>query len=863
MTSKLTVRHRIFAGFTVVLLVLGVELGVALSGLHRIEEIRGELAAVIEPRAQAADELERSVLYRAIAVRNYVTSADRGHLERYDKALGDAEKARRRLASLALDDESRARFERIALSSARHVEATGSFLRLVDSGARGDELTATESRLSAAREDLLSEIHAFTQLQDRQRATVGAAAAAARQEVRWSLLGCAVLVALALAATAVLTTRAVRMPALRLVAAARDLAQGHAAPALALAAGDDGQGGVAAGDELGELGVAFGRMACALKRREERLAADGRIAAAIARSLEVEEVSRAALAEVVEFTRAEIAAVYVLGDGAEWLVRVADHNLGQSPVRVPAGEGVLGEALRSGQAAAVRGIPRSSAFTLRLGFDEAPPEEVLAVPFSFGATRLGVVVLGSLRPFAADARPFAERVAEGLAVSVQNALAHRRARLLAEDLQRSNEQLQAQNEELQAQGLELQAQSEELREHQEALAEKAGALETVDRRKNEFLATLGHELRNPLAAIASAAQLLEARGGDRASRHAAVISRQARQLGRLVDDLLDVARIEHGKVELRLSEVDLRDVVRNAVDASRPALSAKRHRVSAVLPERALRVRGDATRLEQVMSNLLHNAAKYTPEEGSVAIRAELEGGSAVVRVRDDGIGMTPELISRVFDAFTQGEPSSGAQQGLGLGLALVRRLVAMHGGSVEARSAGPGEGSEFVVRLPALPAARAGDRPERPPAGARAPAAPDPRGGLRILVVDDNPDVAETLGELLAFFGHEVRIESDAESGLRACLELLPDVALLDLGMPGMDGFELARRIRRGLPAGAATRLVAVTGHGTAEDRARSRRAGFDLHVVKPVGADELRELLDGFARDAHAAAGGAGAAA
>ena len=869
MTPNLTVRQRIYAGFAVVLAVLVCELAVALSGLARIQAIREQLADVIEPRERTARALERSLLYRAIAARNVVASGEAKHQAAYERGVDEGRALLRRLTELDLDAESAASLPAITAAWTAHMELATRFLSLhADPGTPAAALTAAEARLAGAREALLAQVRGFVALQERETERVRAAATALGNEVRFALLACAALVAIVLAATAALTTRAVRRPAARLVAAARALERGERSRATALAAGDDGHGGVRRGDELGELAVSFGRMAVALAGREDRLAAEGRLATALARSLAVEDVARAGLEEIVRYTGAELGAVYVLSrDGAE-LERAAAWNQGTMPDRVAAAEGVMGEAVRARRTVLVAGIPRTTPFALHLGFETRSPESVAAVPISFGDEPVGVLLLGSLHPFNAESLPFAERTAAALAVSIQNALAHARARALAEELQRSNEQLQAQNEELQAQGEELQTQSEELQAQGEELQAQAlelgrrtdelrghrDALETVDRRKNEFLATLGHELRNPLAAITSAAQVLLARRpAEGGVRHAAVVARQAEQLRRLVDDLLDVARIDHGKIELRPALLDLRAVIHRALEGSRPALEAKGHQVTAALPEVALPVQGDATRLEQVLSNLLHNAARYTPERGRISIDAGRSEGRILVRVRDDGVGMSRELLSRAFEPFTQGGSSSGAEQGLGLGLALVRRLVTLHGGTVEARSAGPGAGSEFVVELPeSSDAAALGEPPEELP--------PPPRGAadraLRVLVVDDNPDVAETLGDLLEYFGYEVRVEGDAAGGLRAALELHPDLALLDLSMPGMDGFELARELRRCLPAEAPTRLVAITGHGTADVRERTRAAGFDLHLVKPVGALELRDALERLAGGAEVGA-------
>jgi len=307
-----------------------------------------------------------------------------------------------------------------------------------------------------------------------------------------------------------------------------------------------------------------------------------------------------------------------------------------------------------------------------------------------------------------------------------------------------------------------------------------------------------------------------------------------------VDDLLDLSRINHGKVDLRLERIDLGAAIDAAIQAIRPEAEAKAQSVSFRRGVAALPVDADAVRLEQVLSNLLRNAVKYTPPDGTITVAAEVDGPEAVVRVGDTGMGISSELLPRIFEPFIQGTHSEGGEQGLGLGLALVRRLVEMHEGTVEARSDGEGTGTVFVIRLPlAAPAYRpvTGELSgEYRPAEAR----------RRVLIVEDNPDVATTTAEALEMFGFAVRVESDADAGLRACVESPPDVALLDIGLPGgRSGYDLARDIRARLPV-SAVRLVALTGYGQPEDRACSRAAGFDHHLVKPVDLEELRDVIE-----------------
>lgn len=369
---------------------------------------------------------------------------------------------------------------------------------------------------------------------------------------------------------------------------------------------------------------------------------------------------------------------------------------------------------------------------------------------------------------------------------------------------------------------------------------KAGelALKEADRRKDQFLATLAHELRNPLAPLRNAAQIMAMLPGTtELERVRQMISRQVNQLARLVDDLLDVSRITMGKVRLRAERVDLRDVLKMAFEMARPLLQAKDHSFSLEQHPEPVWVKGDSLRLAQVIGNLLDNAAKYTDEGGRIVLSLETTPSEAVVRVRDNGTGIASELLPRVFDLFMQAD-GSHLSGGLGIGLSLVRSLVAMHGGRVEAHSEGPGKGSEFAVRLPRLAVEVA--LPSEP----RAEVASASSRALKILVVDDNIDAAESLATLLLLHGHEVVTVHGASAALGAARQLRPDVALLDIGLPGMDGYELARRLRE-QPELDRTLLVALTGFGQPDDRRRALAAGFSQHFVKPVDPGVLLDLL------------------
>ena len=381
----------------------------------------------------------------------------------------------------------------------------------------------------------------------------------------------------------------------------------------------------------------------------------------------------------------------------------------------------------------------------------------------------------------------------------------------------------------------------ELRRHAADLAE-------ADHRKNQFLAMLGHELRNPLAPIRNAVKVMEKLGSadPRLAWARGVIDQQVRQLAHLVDDLLEIARITRGKIRLQLQTVDAADVIARAVETSRPEIEARGHRFSIDLPPRSTLMRADPIRLAQVLSNLLHNAAKYTKDGGHIEFSAVAEGDMVVFRVKDNGIGIPAPMLASVFDLFTQVDPDlDRSQGGLGLGLTLVRTLVEMHGGTVEAQSDGPGLGSLFLVRLPLHRPTeiKVAESLQKTEPNAAAAAAPRPSRGRRVLVVDDNVAWARSLAMVLEFEGHQVRLVHDGPTALTAINDGF-DIIFMDIGLPGMDGFEVARRLRE-RPELAGLPLAAVTGYAEEEARKRSRAAGFNHHLVKPVDPDAILALV------------------
>jgi PAS domain S-box-containing protein len=365
------------------------------------------------------------------------------------------------------------------------------------------------------------------------------------------------------------------------------------------------------------------------------------------------------------------------------------------------------------------------------------------------------------------------------------------------------------------------------------------ALQEADRRKDDFLATLAHELRNPLAPISSGLEIMRTAGDDSAAAEQArgIMERQVGQMIRLVDDLLDVARITTGKVEMRFATIDLAAAIGDAVETATPAIAAGGQTLTVNPPDKPIYVYADRTRLAQLFANLLNNSARYSGPGHPITVTASRDNGTAVVRVRDRGVGIHEDMLPRVFEMFRQADGTGGRSRGgLGIGLFLVRRIAEMHGGTVEATSPGLGQGAEFIVRIPAREPAR----PAAPPATSE-PTTTTPR---RVLIVDDNADAAESLGVLLSMYGHDTRVAHDGETALVVAASFRPDVVFLDIGMPNLDGHETARRLRV-QPGGNSLVIVALTGWGQTEDRRRSKEAGFDHHLVKPADPAVVAQLI------------------
>jgi len=554
-----------------------------------------------------------------------------------------------------------------------------------------------------------------------------------------------------------------------------------------------------------------------LKRAEEereqlRRHADelGRAARRLAESLDISEVAERIAQSILPLFQAQSSVVRLLQpDGSLACAAIAGKWLDnfKPGYLLPPGVGLVGRAVAEGRALWTSDILEEPSVVLtadfRRGLAGAGHHAVLAVPLQVKGE-----VIGAISTAHREIRTFSQGEIDLLqAFADQAALAMRNVQLFARE--------------------------------QTARAEA----EAASRAKDQFLALLAHELRNPLAPIVSAAALLRRPGAPPAvvEQSAGIVERQAKNLARLLDDLLDVSRITRGRIELRLQTLSIADAVTSALEATRPLVDERHQTVSVTLPPVPLNVQADPARLEQIIVNVLNNASRYTAPGGRISVIAAEEGSEAVLRIRDTGIGIAADVLPRIFDLFVQGDQSlAHTSGGLGIGLTLVHRLVALHRGRVSAHSEGLGRGSEFTIALPLSPQPAAGGTPvaslpERGPAAA-------------VLLIEDNTDARQSLRSLLEHEGHRVEEAADGAGGLARAETTRPDIVLVDIGLPGMDGYEVARRIRS--QRGAAPILVAITGYGQADDRRRSLEAGFDAHLTKPVSPDHLTHVLAGLSR-------------
>ncbi len=557
--------------------------------------------------------------------------------------------------------------------------------------------------------------------------------------------------------------------------------------------------------------------------------------------------------------------VYWTNDG-KILVPVAHYATAEvAPVAI--GEGIPGQAAQERQAIYIERLPPRAEFQVKLGYDAAPPSVIAALPLVVGDALHGVLVVGALRELADDARQFLAASATQLSIGLEKVSSVEAIQSLLAEVRESNETIQAQNEELQVQNEEIQAQSEEIQsqseqlqlQHEEMQAQNeeliqqsdelrrhAATLADADERKNRFLGVLAHELRNPMAPITNSLAILKQSppGSPSAQRAQKIIERQTMHLVRLIDDLLDITRISEGKIHIRREPLDLNDVVRTCVEDLAAAFEQAAIALELDLPNSAVVIAGDRTRLCQVIGNLLNNCLKFCDVNGHVkiSVRVDHAHSAAVIKVADNGIGMDADLLSRLFQPFSQGVSGlARTNSGLGLGLALVRALVTLHEGAVEAHSDGKGRGAHFTIRLPL----EASDSTVQD-ANAVAPAVPAEALAVahRILIIEDNIDAAVTLAEALRFDGHEVAVAHSGVAGIEVATSFKPDVVLCDVGLPDMDGYDVARALRKDSATKNAL-LIAVTGYASNADKHLAKSAGFDVHVAKPLWVDRLTNIM------------------
>lgn len=861
--NDLTVGQRLTIGFSALLLLLCALLGSIYAWEVDSTRAQNDFARRSLPLVQAASDVEDGILRVGLGLRAYMLEPTTERFERYAENVSVVRSRLQNLQALTRDTTDRALLSEIVRMVEYYLSATGETAAGLRSGVTG---AGGENHAHALREALVEMVQDFIDVQRAHMSDSLATMDQAQARINSGLVTTGALSMLCFVLLAWLITRSIRQPARELMRVASRLEAGDWKPALALAGVTNRRSGRAVGNEMTRIGQAFGAAAVALEQRELRLGAERQVARAIAVSLDKSAVATAALRAITEHVRAEIAVIYWHEPRVARLSVIGRHGVGAAS-DLAVDEGVPGQAAQERRLVRLRDIPPEAAFSVKLGYDEAPARDVVALPITFHDELLGVLLVASLREFCTASIDFLESSARRLGVGLNNVRSHERIhQLLAEveaqreriqaqnetlqaqneEIQAQSEEVQAQNEELQAQGEEIRVQNDQLTEQTEQLRDHATRLAEADRRKTEFLGLLAHELRNPLAGISNSLFVLSRPdlGGDRASAAHAIIGRQTRQLTRLIDDLLDITRVTRGKVKLKSEPLDLAELMRDCLDDYRPTLEKAGLTLSIRVPDASVMVRGDHARLCQIIGNLIDNAAKFTNagKRVTVALATDASTGQARIEVADEGIGIDRAAFARLFQPFSQGDPNlTRANGGLGLGLALVKSLVEMHDGSVEAYSEGVGKGARFVVCLPLLHGVTPRDAEKMPDSvrSIKFKTAP-----CRILIIEDNADVAESLSTALGAEGHDVRVAGTAQEGLDLAHVFHPDVLLCDIGLPLMDGYEVARRFRADDEL-RSVYLVAVTGYASEKDREDAVHAGFDRHVPKPPDLEQLSAVL------------------
>lgn len=868
----LSIAQRLGIGFGLVATLVAVLLLVFYGWHEQSGDAQRRYSERIAPIRDGMQALERDVYRVGVTLRSALLDPTQ---ERILALRNSSMQARARLdllERLPIEPDTSRLFAEIRELTLRYLEQADTALAVRSSRALS---LAEEGELSVLRETLFAKTSEFSFLQEEMANDALGVIASTRDAVNRGLGVLAITSLAALAAVALVTARSISGPSRELLGVAAALERGDWQPALHLAPDDRA---ATARDEMRRIAHAIGSAAAALEQREQRLLADRAVARSIASSLHRDALAHAALEAIVAHVRAEIGVVYSASPDGSMLRPIATHGLTVDPIEIASGDGIPGQAARERATVLLEKIPPDSPFRVKLSWDQAPARSVAAVPLVFRDTLHGVLVVGSLRDLSKDAIAFLEASATQLGIGLQNVASYEETqRLLSElhekndriqaqnealqvqneEIQVQNEELQAQSQQLQAQHEEIQAQNEELAQQSEELRRHAAMLAEADERKNHFLGVLAHELRNPMGPILNGLYVLKhsEQGSDQARRAQEVIDRQVGHMIRIIDDLLDVTRISEGKIRVETTPIDLVEVVRNCVEDLSGALEAADIDLELDLPDSPVTVDGDHTRLCQVLGNLLHNAIKFGGRKVELALRVDRDERVAVLAVGDDGVGMDASLLPKLFRPFSQGDSRLARDKGgLGLGLALVKALVELHGGSVHAHSDGPGRGAVFTVRLPitASDSVSGTVRSDMEPAqGLQVIEAPA-RGATRVLLIEDNVDAARTLREALELEGYEVHVAHTGWEGVRCADAFRPHIVLCDIGLPGLDGYQVARELRRN-PATASAMLIALTGYASARDKERAHAAGFDMHFAKPLRLSMLNEVVANLTRHRH----------
>lgn len=832
--------QRLAAGFGMLLLLMGVLALVAAISNQRSAEAMRTFNSEAAPMARAADMLERSVLRTSAALQSYYLVADSERWQRFIDAAAQTRSATAELGRFPLDVDSQALHRRLQVDVENYLRQADALAGRVRSGQAG---IADEWEMSVLSADLLTAVRIMNQTQSERVAQSLEKLRAAQQAVSDALLWGGLLALVVFIGFAVLAVQSVRKPARALLQVAQALAMGDRQPALALL-DKVNTSRTPRRNEILQLAGAFASAADAIERRERRFGTDRQVAMAAASGFDRTRVAGDALAAIARGMHAEVGVIYCWDEATSLLRPVANYGVPPDLPALTMGEGLPGLCAQRREQVVFDDLPADGPYTVKLGFEQLPPKMAVAVPLLFQGRLHGVMVLAALEPLDREAPLFLEATALQLSTGLENVAAYERVQQLLGEVRERNERIQSQNAELTRHQQTLEEQNQKLQVQSDVLAEG-------DRRKNDFIALLAHELRNPMAPITASLEMLQRSepGGPQARHALVVIDRQVQQMQRLIDDLLDLTRITRGKILLRSERIDLVETIRRSVEDYTRPIREKRLALELDLPSIPVPVDGDSVRLCQVIGNLLNNAIKFTGVDGRISLSLSVDHAlpaEAVLRIADDGIGMPAELIGRLFQPFSQGVMNlDRGPGGLGLGLALVKSLIEMHGGQVSATSAGRGSGSCFEVRLPLaapMPASRRNDKPRLPD-----PVVTRPR---RILVIDDNKDAANMLSSVLALDGHEVRVVYSGMDGLIEARSFHPDLVLCDIGLPGLDGYQVAGRFRAD-PGLSGIHLVALTGYAMPEDKQRAKAAGFDRHEAKPLTRERLRDVLNTLGRN------------